>query len=139
MSALLSPFLLVPMLLATMADTPLWEKLERLTWKNRVVVVYAPVDSSQELQQQLQILNQHNAGVKDREIVVIKCVKPTLSSEDKNYINRRLNHDMSGFGLWLVGKDGDIKLSSTQPVTAAKLFDLIDSMPMRHSERKRDR
>jgi hypothetical protein len=138
MNTLLYSLLLTPMLLATIADTPLWEKLERLTWKNRVVVVYAPVDGAKPMQQQLQSLSQQTAGVKDRDIVVVECVRPAMSSEDRNFLNRRFKHDLDKFGVWLIGKDGGIKLSSAQPVTAQKLFDLIDTMPMRRSEMKRD-
>lgn len=136
MNLLLYIFLLVPMLMATKTETPLWEKLERLTWKNRVVVIYSPADGSRQMQQQLLTLSQKNAEVKDRDIVVIECVKPALSSEDKNLINRRFNHDLAKFGVWLIGKDGSVKMSSTQPVAAEKLFELIDTMPMRRNEMK---
>ena len=37
----------------------------------------------------------------------------------------------------LVGKDGGIKLSSRQAVSAGRLFGLIDSMPMRQDEMRR--
>ncbi len=135
--SLLYSFLAVPLLMATLAETPLWEKLERLTWKNRVVVVYAPIDGSRQMQQQVQALSQKTAGIKERDMVVIECVGSTLSSEDKNVINRRFSHDLSKFGVWLIGKDGGVKLSSATAVTAEKLFDLIDTMPMRQSEMKR--
>ncbi len=139
MHTLLYSLLLVPMLLATVAETPLWEKLERLTWKNRVVVVYAPVDGARPMQQQLQTLSQQTAGVKDRDMVVVECVRPSMSPEDKNFLNRRFKHDLDKFGVWLIGKDGGVKLSSTQPVMAQKLFELIDTMPMRRSEMKRNK
>lgn len=136
MNMLFNILLLIPVMFATVVETPLWEKLERLTWKNRVVLVYTPVDGSKEVHQQIQLLSNHTEGFKERDIVVIECVGPALSSEDKNLINRRFNHNLSAFGVWLIGKDGAIKLSSTQPLTTEKLFGLIDTMPMRRSEMK---
>ena len=43
---------------------------------------------------------------------------------------------MENFGVVLIGKDGGVKLESSVPVKTAKLFDLIDSMPMRIHEMK---
>jgi len=112
--------------------------MERLTWKNRVIVVYTPEAGSKDFQKQKQILAEKTKGVKERDLVIIECVGKTLSSEDKNYVSRHFNHDLTQFGVWLVGKDGGTKLSETKPVTTEKLFSLIDSMPMRQSEMKRD-
>lgn len=138
MNTLFYSLLLVPFLVATAADTPLWEKMETMRWKNRVVVVYAPKPTSPELLKQQQFLANKTAEIQDRDMVVIDCIGSTLSSEDKNYIQRHFNHNLSTFGVWLVGKDGGIKHTSTQPVTAEKFFGMIDAMPMRRSEIKND-
>jgi len=112
--------------------------MERLTWKNRVIVVYTPEAGSKDFQKQKQILAEKTKGVKERDLVIIECVGKTLSPEDKNYVSRHFNHDLTQFGVWLVGKDGGTKLSEAKPVTTEKIFSLIDSMPMRQSEMKRD-
>lgn len=112
--------------------------MERLTWKSRVIVVYTPEADSKDFQKQKQILAEKTKGVKERDLVVIECVGKTLSSEDKNYVARHFNHDLSQFGVWLVGKDGGTKLSENKPTTTEKFFSLIDSMPMRQSEIKKD-
>lgn len=138
MNSLLASFLLSSLLLSSFAETPLWEKMERLTWKNRVIVVYTPEAGFMDFQQQKQILAGKTKGVKERDLVIIECLGKTLSPEDKNYIARHFDHDLSQFGVWLVGKDGSTKLSETKPVTTEKFFSLIDSMPMRQSEMKKD-
>ena len=112
--------------------------MQLLTWKNRVILLYTPEANSKDFQKQKQILAQATKGVKERDLVVIECVGKTLSSEDKNYVSRHFNHDLSQFGVWLVGKDGSTKLSETKPVTTEKFFSLIDSMPMRQSEMRKD-
>ena len=138
MNSVLIPFILSSVLLFSFTkEVPLWEKMQSLAWKNRVIVLYAPDANSKEFRQQKQILAEKTKELKERDLVVIECVGKTLSAEDKNYVAHHFMHDMSGFGVWLVGKDGGTKLSKTEPVTTEKFFSLIDSMPMRQSEMKR--
>lgn len=139
MNSLLVTLFLTPLLLFSFTkEVPLWEKMQSLAWKNRVIVLYAPDVNSKEFQQQKQILAEKTKELKERDLVVIECVGKTLSAEDKNYVAHHFRHDGSGFGVWLVGKDGGTKLSETKPVTTEKFFSLIDSMPMRQSEMKRE-
>lgn len=137
MNSILASFLLSFILLSSLNETPLWEKMERLTWKNRVIVIYTPDASSKDFQKQKQILAEKTKGMKERDLVLIECLGKTLSSEDKNYVARHFNHDLTQFGVWLVGKDGSTKLSEAKPVTTEKFFSLIDAMPMRQSEMKK--
>lgn len=137
MNSILAPLLLSSLFLSSLNDIPLWEKMERLTWKNRVIVIYTPEAGAKDFQKQKQILAEKTKDVKERDLVIIECVGKTLSSEDKNYVARHFNHDLTQFGVWLVGKDGSTKLSENKPVTTEKFFSLIDSMPMRQSEMKK--
>ena len=138
-TSLLAPILLSSLLLSSFTkETPLWEKMQSLAWKNRVIVLYAPEAGSEEFRQQKQILAEKTQELKERDLVVIECVGKQLSPEDKNYVAHHFMHDLSGFGVWLVGKDGGTKLSGTKPVTTEKFFGLVDSMPMRQAEMKRD-
>lgn len=137
MNLVLIPFILSSVLLFSFTkEVPLWEKMQSLTWKNRVIVIYAPEADSKDFQQQKQILAEKAEDLQARDLVVIECVGKTLSAEDKNYVAHHFMHDMSGFGVWLVGKDGGTKLSENKPVSTEKFFSLIDSMPMRQSEMK---
>ena len=139
MNSLLVTLFLTPLLLFSFTkEVPLWEKMQSLAWKNRVIVLYAPNVNSKEFAQQKQILAAQTKELKERDLVVIECVGKTLSAEDKNYVAHHFMHDLTGFGVWLVGKDGSTKLAETQPVTTERFFSLIDSMPMRQSEMKRD-
>ena len=139
MNSLLVTILLSSLLLFSFSkEVPLWEKMQSLAWKNRVIVLYAPEGNSKEFQQQKQILAAQTKELKARDLVVIECVGKILSAEDKNYVAHHFRHDLTGFGVWLVGKDGGTKLSETKPVTTQKFFSLIDSMPMRRAEMKRD-
>ena len=43
------------------------------------------------------------------------------------------------FGIWLIGYDGSIKDYSKDDKIFLRLFNLIDSMPMRQNEIKKDK
>lgn len=139
MNSLLAPLLLSSLLLFSFTkEVPLWEKMQSSAWKNRVIVLYAPEASSKEFQQQKQILAEKAKELKERDLVVIECIGKSLSAEDKNYVAHHFMHDLNGFGVWLVGKDGGTKLSESKPVGTETFFSLIDSMPMRQTEMKRN-
>ena len=61
---------------------------------------------------------------------------PTKTIDPSAYLQRRISIDKN-FEVILVGLDGIIKLRQEQPVTTDKLFSLIDSMPMRQREMRR--
>ena len=61
---------------------------------------------------------------------------PTKTIEPSDYLKSKISNDKK-FEVILVGLDGGIKLRQDQPVTTDELFSLIDSMPMRQREMRR--
>ena len=61
---------------------------------------------------------------------------PTKTIEPFDDLKHKISNDKS-FEVLLVGLDGGIKLRQDQLVTTDKLFNLIDSMPMRQREMRR--
>ena len=59
---------------------------------------------------------------------------PFSATEEQKYARRRFKVSPEGFTAILVGKDGEEKMRSQIPITAAKLFEAIDVMPMRRQE-----
>jgi hypothetical protein len=57
-----------------------------------------------------------------------------LSEESVRDIRERLGLKTGTFQVVLIGKDGGVKLRSSEPVSMKDLFGLIDSMPMRQQE-----
>jgi Domain of unknown function (DUF4174) len=113
-------------------------------WENRVLLVFAPdVDSTHYLRQQEMLLNAES-GLNERDVVVISVLKDVVSTreepaapvsaDDLRDAYDVLPHD---FRVVLIGKDGGVKLSQDEPILAADLFALIDSMPMRKQEMRR--
>ena len=116
--------------------------LERYTWQNRLLLIFAPSADDSRLRQQQQILASSEAELIDRDLVILRLLpdsEPDIDNQpaagvDSDSIYRDFAIEPGDFRLLLVGKDGTLKLSSDSPVSTARLFGLIDSMPMRQWE-----
>ncbi|WP_428658824.1 DUF4174 domain-containing protein [Runella sp.] len=117
---------------------PLENKLERIIGKNRVIVVYCPKVSEAEYKLQKKWLNEVGKDLSERDLYVIDCIESDLSTEDSLHLKERFKYAPNHFCMWLIGKDGEIKLTSGKPVKPEQLFGLIDAMPMRRAEMKKN-
>ncbi len=116
--------------------------LDSLRWKNRVLVLFSPSESDASFQLQKQGLASSAQGVLERDLMVLKIVEqgqsragnPLLSEKSVQDIRKRLGAVGGSFQVLLIGKDGGVKLRSSEPVSMKDLFGLIDSMPMRQQE-----
>jgi hypothetical protein len=91
---------------------------------------------------QKQGLASSTEGVLDRELMVLEIIEQgqsragnqLLSQKSVQNIRRRLGVQAGPFQVLLIGKDGGVKLRSSEPVSVKDIFGLIDSMPMRQQE-----
>lgn len=108
--------------------------LNEFRWKNRVLVVVAPLrDPAAE--QQKRIYNSAAKGMSERAIVLSEADD---GSERSRQIRTLLGADGERFQVFLVGKDGNTAISSDKPLSADYLFGKVDAMPMRRDEMRRD-
>lgn len=105
-------------------------ELDALQWQARPVVIFADTSAEDGYREQIGLLEQAEAGLAERDIVVL--------SVDAEADSLRSALGVDGFALLLVGKDGGVKLRSDSPVTPDRLFETIDRMPMRRNEMARD-
>lgn len=115
--------------------------MDEYAWSHRPVLVFADQVDSPELRKQLQLFQPHEAGLAERQNVVIVAAgdRVTVSGEivstSPQALRERYGLDPNQpFAVLLIGKDTGVKLHRTQPVTAQTLFALIDTMPMRRQE-----
>ena len=59
-----------------------------------------------------------------------------LSAADRQYWTQELKQSLTRFAVVLIGKDGGVKRTETQPLAPADLFGTVDKMPMRRQEAK---
>ncbi|QMS87417.1 DUF4174 domain-containing protein [Nostoc edaphicum CCNP1411] len=116
--------------------------LSHQKWKNRVLLVFAPSIDNHTYQQQMQLLQEHNSGFADRDLVLVQVLSTDESYANKQPIDEssaaklrdRFEVDKESFRVILVGKDGGMKRSYAKPVQATAIFEEIDAMPMRQQE-----
>ncbi len=120
--------------------------LDQYQWKNRLLLLFAPSEKSRELSAQLKQLQQEAAKVQDRDLKVFSFVEKGTSHAGQlpvtvgsaQTIRKRYNVEGNETLLLLIGKDGGLKMKDKMPVATSKVYQLIDSMPMRRREMKKD-
>lgn len=110
--------------------------LEAFKGKNNVLVLFAPSKTDAGYTTQTSELDRHDADWRRRDVVRVEVVtddhavvdgqpQPAISAIDwQNAIGVD-----AGFMLALIGKDGTIKLKSTDVLPARELMQVIDSIP----------
>ncbi|MBT8237722.1 MAG: DUF4174 domain-containing protein [Croceitalea sp.] len=104
------------------------QDLASYKWKNRVIILFSNTNSKL-MNQQFRLLNEQVASLQDRDIVVL-----TPNSVDQLSHKKNIKLEEDFVGLILIGKDGGIKLKKSFVVEPEVIFNLVDSMPMRRAE-----
>jgi hypothetical protein len=107
----------------------------------RILLLYSRDNAQHYVIEQQEALHPKDvaAGLAERDLDVIVLIASTLPEPDRQF----LTHSefklvpAEGFQGWLVGKDGGIKHTFKAPIDPQELFRLIDSMPMRQAETKK--
>ncbi len=110
-------------------------------WKDRVLLIFAPDASNDDYKQQIDILERHSYGLKERDLVVYSIFENSgngpehkkLNTHEVEVIRNNHNVNVKKFAVVLIGKDGTEKLRRKSPINERKLFSTIDAMPMRQS------
>lgn len=115
--------------------------------KNRLIVLFAPEEGDPRLRQQLDTLMGQEDGLRERDVFVfvvggpgaVKAYGDGASGArlDPDIMRDRFDVSADAFRLVLIGKDGTVKRTEDNPVSAADVFSVIDSMPMRQDEARR--
>ncbi|WP_298967449.1 AI-2E family transporter [uncultured Methylobacterium sp.] len=118
-------------LVLALPGSPQAASLDAYRWKARVLVVAAADADDPRLAEQRRIVAAAQRGSRERDLVVVEAVGPGAEAEG---LRRRFGLPAREFRAVLVGKDGGAKLSAPAPISAERLFETIDAMPMRRDE-----
>ncbi|WP_424927617.1 DUF4174 domain-containing protein [Amaricoccus tamworthensis] len=102
--------------------------LEDLLWVARPVVVFADTPNDPRFAQQMEMLQERQEDLADRDVIVLVDTDPDAKGP------LRLKLRPRGFGLVLIDKDGTVAKRRPAPTTSRELINLIDRMPSRHQE-----
>lgn len=109
------------------------QELSEYRWKKRLVIMVSSNFDDSKPTTQFRMFKESSQKLEERDMVVLK-----IDSNSEKLSNFNIEEDFEG--VMLVGKDGGLKAQYPYIVDPIKLFDLVDSMPMRRSEmRKKDR
>ena len=107
------------------------ESLKDYKWTKRVIVTFSSVESNPDRLLLIQQIKQYSCQYRKRDLVHIDLIEGT---EHYKYLSRKFSvSDHSDFKLLLIGKDGEVKLTTTSS-NLPDLFSFIDSMPLRKRE-----
>ncbi len=121
------------------------QDLSKHQWKDRLVLIIAE-EKTEKFQQQLTELQKHQQGLKERKLVVYKILPEKYSTgfQEENWkssteLYGKYKVKNRDFRVMLIGLDGGEKLEQTEVLSIEKLFNTIDSMPMRQAEMRKNR
>ena len=106
------------------------EPLTDYLWKRRVVLSFSAAKSTPERIFLLKQIEQYQCEFDDRQMVHIDLI---AGSSDHQLLSRQFSVPNTNFNLVLLGKDGGVKLLTSQP-SLENVMTLIDTMPMRQRE-----
>jgi hypothetical protein len=104
------------------------EKISELSWEKRLLVVSYEKQDDLIFTKTKKFISSNKCEIEDRNLEIIFYEK----FENKDYSKPEFINNK--YGIWLIGYDGMIKDSSSDHEIFLRLFDLIDSMPMRKDE-----
>lgn len=116
-------------------------------WKNRVLLVFAPSAKNVNFQQQVQLFQQQQQGLNERDLLLVTVLDKGTSYSNQQPIDiesaaklrQKFNISDNDFRVILIGKDGGAKRQDSEVVQVETIFREIDAMPMRQQEMQRKR
>ncbi len=115
--------------------------MDGYAWRHRPLVVFAPSDSHPSRLAQRAWVDAALPGVRARDMVVIVVVGDTVDTvvgpavpAPAADLRDRFAVAPETCAVRLVGTDTGVKLRASEPVSMARLFAVIDGMPMRRRE-----
>jgi len=120
--------------------------LDDYRWKNRVIILLSDDKKNDDYRQQVDQLYKNSGGVKERDLRIVSVFDNGASNLDGKEITAgsaqkiqdRYGDGRNSFLFLLIGKDGGVKLRRDHSVPAKRIFERIDSMPMRQREIKQN-
>ena len=109
------------------------KQISELSWEKRLLVISYGAQEDQIFIKSKKFISDNKCEIEDRNLEIIFYEK----FKNKNYAKPEFINKK--YGIWLIGYDGMIKDSSSDDKIFLRLFNLIDSMPMRKDEMINDK
>ena len=106
------------------------QQISDLNWEKRIIIISYKKHSDELFTKSINYISDNKCGINDRNIEIIFFE----NFKNKDFITPKFINKKNG--VWLLGYDGEIKDYSQDDKIFLRLFNLIDSMPMRKQEMK---
>lgn len=120
------------------------QNFEKYQWSNRLLLIYSEDDSGNMIKEQLNHLLENKEGLKERKLILFQLNQTKYRQVFPKTTDWKTRGDANKidseneFAVYLIGLDGGIKLKQEKILILEKLFQTIDSMPMRQAEMRKD-
>ena len=109
------------------------KQISELNWKKRLLLISYQNDGDQIFIRTTKFISDNRCEIEDRNLQIVFFEK----FKNKDYIIPKFMKNKNG--IWLIGYDGNVKDYSIDDSILPRLFNLIDSMPIRQNEMKHDK
>ena len=109
------------------------KQTSELSWEKRLLIISYKNEKDQIFTKTKKFISDNKCEIDDRNLEIIFFTK----FKNKDFVTP--DFIKNKFGIWLIGYDGIIKDYSSNDKIFLRLFDLIDSMPMRKDEMIKDK
>ena len=123
------------------------QDLAEYRWENRLLLIVADEHALPKVQDQLRQYQSVKSGLQERKLIIYTILpkRYQIANNDKGewimskeYFHRYKPSNKT-FEITLIGLDGGIKLRQTNLLSPEKLFAIIDGMPMRRAEIRKNK
>ncbi|MGB3778219.1 MAG: DUF4174 domain-containing protein [Tunicatimonas sp.] len=119
--------------------------LSEYRWKNRLILLFSPRPDNPLYQQQYNLFRADQPSLDERDLLIFRVLPDRVVSETDTAgteraarLRERYRVDENAFVFILIGKDGSEKMRSDAVVSRDELYALIDAMPMRREEMRKN-
>lgn len=125
LTILLSVFAALPAAYAQHQDLPDFLK-EKLTWQEKLVVIYAPEEQQSQIKEQLAALLPYVETLRHEKITVVQ-IPLLLSSSNRLYLKNKLRYQKNRMNIWVIDEKGNLRMSSTKAASAEQFIRVLDA------------
>ena len=124
-TALLIIIAAMPAAYAQHQDLPDFLK-EKLTWQEKLVVIYAPEEQQNLIKEQLAVLYPYVDTLRREKITVVQ-IPMLLSASNKLYLKNKLRYQKNRLNIWVIDEKGNLRMSSTRATSAEQFMRVLDA------------
>lgn len=99
---------------------------EKLTWQEKLVVIYAPEEQQNQIKEQLAALLPYVETLRHEKITVVQ-IPLLLSASNRLYLKNKLRYQKNRMNIWVIDEKGNLRMSSTKAASAEQFLRALDA------------